>query len=338
MLLRRLPIMIALHHWIPEVKTLREAVFSGHFGPMGVGAVFISTLAVDALPAFEDPRAEGGRRASGQLEVLASTLQPIVAFIVLCSIAVHGLSIPFFSLGKRVHSMSRTWSRHASFDPSSSAAALPEWTDQTRRVVRAEDIVVNRDPGAGLVVVVPNEKEDGDGDEETEIEMEMDQDQMVQRMEKGELGLSDGGGVRDVDKEGEQTQTPGGSSSRSSVAAERQRRTKRETLLASAQKDAGGAKPELPHGGELRQIRNEDEVRERGKSKSRRRRESNASERAGKDRDADEARIPDLEQVEGDETGWRQGNDLIIERKLGPGEDVRILRLPLLTFIPMLLC
>ena len=38
LLLRRLPIMVALYKWIPDVKTFREAVFSGHFGPMGVGA------------------------------------------------------------------------------------------------------------------------------------------------------------------------------------------------------------------------------------------------------------------------------------------------------------
>lgn len=36
-LLRRLPIMIALYRWIPDVKTFREAIFSGHFGPMGIG-------------------------------------------------------------------------------------------------------------------------------------------------------------------------------------------------------------------------------------------------------------------------------------------------------------
>ena len=38
LLLRRLPAMIALYKWIPDVKSLREAVFSGHFGPMGIGA------------------------------------------------------------------------------------------------------------------------------------------------------------------------------------------------------------------------------------------------------------------------------------------------------------
>jgi hypothetical protein len=33
--------------------------------------------------------------------------------------------------------------------------------------------------------------------------------------------------------------------------------------------------------------------------------------------------IPDREQVPGDKTQWREGNDLIIERRVGPGEDVR---------------
>lgn len=37
LLLRRLPIMLALYKWIPDVKNFREAVFSGHFGPMGIG-------------------------------------------------------------------------------------------------------------------------------------------------------------------------------------------------------------------------------------------------------------------------------------------------------------
>lgn len=99
-----------------------------------MGAIFISTLAVQALPHAHDPPQD-------QVELLAASIQPIVAFMVLCSVAVHGLSIPFFSLGRRVHSVSRTWSRHQSTDLSMG----PEWATQTRRVVRAEDVVVNRD-------------------------------------------------------------------------------------------------------------------------------------------------------------------------------------------------
>ncbi|THH04515.1 hypothetical protein EW145_g5463 [Phellinidium pouzarii] len=132
LLLRRLPIMLALYKWIPDIKTFREAVFSGHFGPIGVGAVFISTLAAGALPTPNNPTED-------QVEMLAATIQPIVSFMVLCSITIHGLSIPFFSLGRRVHSVSRTWSRHQSMDPT------PEWATHTRRVSRPEDIIINRD-------------------------------------------------------------------------------------------------------------------------------------------------------------------------------------------------
>lgn len=58
--------------------------------------------------------------------------------MVLCSVAIHGLSIPFSLLGRRVHSVSRTWSRHTQ----------PDWTTHTRHVTRAEDIIINRDPSA----------------------------------------------------------------------------------------------------------------------------------------------------------------------------------------------
>lgn len=136
LLLRRLPAVIALYRWIPDIKTFREALFSGHFGPMGVGAVFISTLASTKLPDPVSP-------PTSQIELLACTVQPIVAFMVLCSIATHGLSIPFFSLGRRVHSITYTYSfsRRQSIDPQH-----PEWANQVRRLPsRREDIIINRD-------------------------------------------------------------------------------------------------------------------------------------------------------------------------------------------------
>lgn len=78
--------------------------------------------------------------------------------MVLCSIAVHGLSIPFFSLGRRVHSVSRTWSRHDTWGTRHSQPALPEWTTHTRRVVRAEDIIINRDSEMERGSLPPDEK------------------------------------------------------------------------------------------------------------------------------------------------------------------------------------
>ncbi|KAF8527478.1 Sodium/hydrogen exchanger family-domain-containing protein [Hysterangium stoloniferum] len=153
LILRRLPIVLALYRWIPNIKTFREAVFSGHFGPIGVGAIFISTLAVEQLPHPHDP-------PQNQVEFLAASIQPIVAFMVLTSIIIHGLSIPFFSLSRRVHSVSRTWSRHQSTD----AGIGPEWATQTRRVVRAEDVVINRDrdTSANAMELGQSEKVDSD--------------------------------------------------------------------------------------------------------------------------------------------------------------------------------
>ncbi|KAJ6622534.1 Sodium/hydrogen exchanger family-domain-containing protein [Mycena sp. CBHHK59/15] len=136
-LLRRLPVMVALYRWIPDIKTLREAVFSGHFGPIGVGAIFISTLATEVLQ--ESPRARAG---DAQVVLLAKTIQPICAFMVICSITIHGLSIPSFSLGRRVHSVSRTWSRHAS-TATAAQAQNPDWMDHVRHA--RGGVVVNRD-------------------------------------------------------------------------------------------------------------------------------------------------------------------------------------------------
>lgn len=41
LLIRRIPSIYLLQRFIPDIKTNREALFCGHFGPMGVGAIFI---------------------------------------------------------------------------------------------------------------------------------------------------------------------------------------------------------------------------------------------------------------------------------------------------------
>ncbi|KAG0708104.1 Cation/H+ exchanger [Suillus ampliporus] len=38
LMLKRLPIVIGLYKFIPDVKTFQEAIFSGHFSPIGIGA------------------------------------------------------------------------------------------------------------------------------------------------------------------------------------------------------------------------------------------------------------------------------------------------------------
>jgi hypothetical protein len=59
--------------------------------------------------------------------------------MVLCSILIHGLSIPFFSLGRRVTTVTRTWSRQPS---------VSDWALHTRRIERPGDVVINHDPAS----------------------------------------------------------------------------------------------------------------------------------------------------------------------------------------------
>lgn len=99
---------------------------------MQLGAIFISTLAARTIHQYPGQH-------SHQADMVENTIQPIVAFMVLCSITIHGLSIPGFSLGRRVHSVSRTWSRHGS------RPGAPEWLNQARLISRGADIVINRD-------------------------------------------------------------------------------------------------------------------------------------------------------------------------------------------------
>ncbi|KAH8813534.1 Sodium/hydrogen exchanger family-domain-containing protein [Flagelloscypha sp. PMI_526] len=129
LLIRRLPVVLALYKWIPDIKTFQEALFTGHFGPIGIGAVFISTLANEFIHGYH--RRPTDPYQTEQIEILERTIQPISAFLVLWSIAIHGLSIPGFTLSKRVRSitMTRTWTRERSVT-STRRQHEPEWMDQ----------------------------------------------------------------------------------------------------------------------------------------------------------------------------------------------------------------
>jgi NhaP-type Na+/H+ or K+/H+ antiporter len=101
MLFRRLPWVMALRGLIPDIVTWQEAAFTGWFGPsqspcttlpaavadfwrppVGVGAVYYAQV--------------GLRRIPEDREHLRSVIVPVVYFIVLCSVIVHGVTIPIF--------------------------------------------------------------------------------------------------------------------------------------------------------------------------------------------------------------------------------------------------
>jgi Na(+)/H(+) antiporter len=107
---RRIPIMLALKPIIPDVKTWREALFAGHFGPIGVGAIFVAILARAELETgHATPLAEYPETGAPNSTVVA-LIWPITTFLVITSIIVHGSSIAVFTLGKHINTLTLTMS------------------------------------------------------------------------------------------------------------------------------------------------------------------------------------------------------------------------------------
>ncbi|GAA5957625.1 hypothetical protein JCM3765_001459 [Sporobolomyces pararoseus] len=77
---RRLPFLLAIHRGIPALPDLKQSLFAGWFGPIGVSAVYYAILAIDTLPQDR--------------VVLRQVIVPVVLLIAMCSTIVHGITIP----------------------------------------------------------------------------------------------------------------------------------------------------------------------------------------------------------------------------------------------------
>ncbi|KAJ5356898.1 hypothetical protein N7517_011507 [Penicillium concentricum] len=112
LLFRRIPIMLMLKPIIPDVKTWREALFAGHFGPIGVGAIFAAMLARAELEHDStQPLPEDELPMPGTSNYyVVRLIWPITTFMVITSILVHGSSIAVFTLGKRINTLTITLS------------------------------------------------------------------------------------------------------------------------------------------------------------------------------------------------------------------------------------
>jgi Na(+)/H(+) antiporter len=107
---RRIPIMMALKPVIPDIKTWREALFAGHFGPIGVGAIFVAILARAELETGGATPLASYPDAGAPNANLVALIWPITTFLVISSIIVHGSSIAVFTLGKHINTLTLTMS------------------------------------------------------------------------------------------------------------------------------------------------------------------------------------------------------------------------------------
>lgn len=101
LLFRRVPAVLAAKPWTPDLRTTREALFAGWFGPMGLGALFLAmearavletgaSIPLPAPPVYDPPYSDRQRAV-----VL---VWPVVCLVVVASTLVHGLSVLALSI------------------------------------------------------------------------------------------------------------------------------------------------------------------------------------------------------------------------------------------------
>jgi sodium/hydrogen antiporter len=80
LLLRRLPILFALRKYIHQIEGLREALFMGFFGPIGVSAIFYLYISLEFL---ETLTIDGVQRDDARK--LGEVITLIIWFLAICS-------------------------------------------------------------------------------------------------------------------------------------------------------------------------------------------------------------------------------------------------------------
>ncbi|KAK0706822.1 Na/H antiporter [Lasiosphaeria miniovina] len=81
LLFRRLPWVFAIHKFVPQIEHVRQAIFVGFFGPVGVSAIFYLYITLEFLATMEvdgEPRAD--------IANLGETVNVVVWFLAICSI------------------------------------------------------------------------------------------------------------------------------------------------------------------------------------------------------------------------------------------------------------
>lgn len=83
-----------MYRWIPALRTFKDALFCGWLGPIGVSAIYYIEVALREIP-------ESRHR-------LREAYAPVVLFMVLSSVVVHGITIPMMQFVPAVRTFNQT--------------------------------------------------------------------------------------------------------------------------------------------------------------------------------------------------------------------------------------
>jgi hypothetical protein len=129
---RRVPVVLAMHKHIPEIEHFRQAAFVSFFGPIGVSAIFYLYVSLEFLSKVTvDGTPEGALRKDAKR--LQDVMRVVIWFLAICSIVVHGLSVPLGKLGYHLpHTVSSAFSTGPELDEHDQPFHLREHVQHTQ--------------------------------------------------------------------------------------------------------------------------------------------------------------------------------------------------------------
>ncbi|KAL8957515.1 MAG: hypothetical protein Q9193_005234 [Seirophora villosa] len=126
---RRLPAVWLMARKIRQCHNLTQTLFMGYFGPIGVGAAFYLHVAMEFLHLIQ---VDGHVREDA--EDLREVIHLVVWFIIMCSIVIHGLSVP---AGKLLFKIERQVEAFADGHPRLSGKGYHRRGQERRKSLRA---------------------------------------------------------------------------------------------------------------------------------------------------------------------------------------------------------
>lgn len=101
--IRRLPVVGLLYKLMPDIKNFKESLFVGHFGAIGVGAIYSCMMAIQFLKEEMNKLSDIDEAEKNYYTRLIYMMWPLITYIVFISICVHGGSIAVYSWGKNIY-------------------------------------------------------------------------------------------------------------------------------------------------------------------------------------------------------------------------------------------
>ncbi|KAK8107691.1 Na(+)/H(+) antiporter 2 [Apiospora kogelbergensis] len=91
---RRPSAIMGVHNFIPHIESFRHVTFMGFFGPVGVSGIFYLYITLHFLDGL---KVDGKQRE--YMVTLGETVEVLVWFVTICSVVIHGLTIPLEKFG-----------------------------------------------------------------------------------------------------------------------------------------------------------------------------------------------------------------------------------------------